>query len=236
MLVLPTGEVLWSSDAATNHPEVAVFSHSGQPANGWRPVINTVAASLTVGSTANPIKGHRFNGWSLGASYGSAAQESSNYPLVRIINSSTAHVCWARSYQFSTMGVWTAGPTTAEFDIPKAPIKTGEKQMVQVHYSEGVANHTGPESCVEVPRGRGEALTGESTGQPSSRESKIPEADVVGCTEGNIGGRAIASGTRFRRGRQTLACVDASGAGIGRSRHRPPAGNRCGPHREGEEP
>jgi hypothetical protein len=74
--------------------------------------------------------------------------------------------------------------------------------MVQVHRSEGVANHTGPESCVDDPRGRGEALTGERIGQPLSRESNIPEADAVEWAEGNTEGRAIASVPRFRRGRR----------------------------------
>jgi len=31
-------------------------------------------------------------------------------------------------------------------------------------YDKGLAGHIGPESCLDVPRGRGEALTGESTG------------------------------------------------------------------------
>lgn len=31
-------------------------------------------------------------------------------------------------------------------------------------YSEGLANHIGPESCLDDPRGRGKALTGESIG------------------------------------------------------------------------
>ncbi len=29
-------------------------------------------------------------------------------------------------------------------------------------YQKGVANHLSPESCLDEPRGRGEALTGES--------------------------------------------------------------------------
>ena len=32
-------------------------------------------------------------------------------------------------------------------------------------YAEGVATHGGPESCVDVPRGRGEALTGVRAGR-----------------------------------------------------------------------
>ncbi len=41
---------------------------------------------------------------------------------------------------------------------------------MQVSYDEEVAIHIGPESCAAVREGRGEALTGECTGQPLSRE------------------------------------------------------------------
>jgi hypothetical protein len=37
-------------------------------------------------------------------------------------------------------------------------------------YGEGVANHTGSESCVGFPQGGGEALTGVRAGQVLSRE------------------------------------------------------------------
>ena len=35
---------------------------------------------------------------------------------------------------------------------------------MQESYGKGIANHTGPESCLDDPRGGGEALTGEHTG------------------------------------------------------------------------
>ena len=58
---------------------------------------------------------------------------------------------------------------------------------MQVPYSEGLANRTGPESCVGVREDAGEALTGERIGQPSSRENLIvPGADVFRITEGNM--------------------------------------------------
>src|SRR5574342_1304133 len=37
-------------------------------------------------------------------------------------------------------------------------------------YGEGVATHTGPESCAGDRKGVGEALTGEHAGQPSGSE------------------------------------------------------------------
>ena len=38
-------------------------------------------------------------------------------------------------------------------------------------YGKGLAGHTGPESCLDDPRGRGEALTGESIGELLSSEN-----------------------------------------------------------------
>ena len=73
--------------------------------------------------------------------------------------------------------------------------------MVQVHHDEGVANRIGPESCAAAREGISEALTGECTGQPLSRESTLfPGADVVPVTEGNTDGRDIASAQTARRG------------------------------------
>ena len=45
---------------------------------------------------------------------------------------------------------------------------------MKVSYGEGVAIHTGSESCIGVHKGAGEALTGVRTGQPLSREIETP--------------------------------------------------------------
>lgn len=44
---------------------------------------------------------------------------------------------------------------------------------MKVRRAEGVANHSGPESCVGAREGAGEALTGVRAGWPLSRESKL---------------------------------------------------------------
>ena len=47
-------------------------------------------------------------------------------------------------------------------------------------YSEGVASHTGPESCVGARKDDGEALTGERAGRVLSRERNLlRDADAV---------------------------------------------------------
>ena len=110
---------------------------------------------------------------------------------------------------------------------------------MQVHHDGGVANRIDPKSCAVAREGIGEALTGECTGQPLSRESTLfPGADVVPLTEGNTDGRDIASAQTARRGRRhwhvrTLLAREPGGLTADQERL-----YACcvGPHREGEEP
>jgi hypothetical protein len=52
-------------------------------------------------------------------------------------------------------------------------------------YVEGLATHDGPEPCVDVPRGRGEALVGVRAGRAiEPREMRVP-----GCPRCRKGGR-----------------------------------------------
>ena len=91
-------------------------------------MVSSVASTLTPGSTGNAISGTNFNGFDLGGAYGDDAQAATNFPLVRITNNSTGDVCFARSYNFSTMGVWTTGTTNATFDVP-ASCETGASEL-----------------------------------------------------------------------------------------------------------
>ena len=59
-------------------------------------------------------------------------------------------------------------------------------------YAEGLATHGGPESCVDDPRGRGEALTGARAGraiEPRNQRSGVPTLSQE--AEGNTAGGAI---------------------------------------------
>jgi len=72
---------------------------------------------------------------------------------------------------------------------------------MEVSYGEGLATHTGPESCAVDREVGGEALTGESAGRVSSREisGQLRGADVV-----DTGGRPHRS-RRFRETREDPA-------------------------------
>ena len=74
---------------------------------------------------------------------------------------------------------------------------------MEVRHDEGVAIHIGPEPCVIVREGTGEASAGDRTGQPLSRESNLlPDADAVWIAEGNTDRRVNASTWTIRRGRR----------------------------------
>ena len=66
---------------------------------------------------------------------------------------------------------------------------------MKVSNREGIANQTGPESCVAHREVRDEALTGEPGGQPLSREigTLVLGADAVTVAEGNTDRRDSAS-------------------------------------------
>ena len=63
---------------------------------------------------------------------------------------------------------------------------------MQESYGEGVATHTGPESCADAREGDGEALTGGRAGQVLSREIHDPRREpwpLRGADAVELGGR-----------------------------------------------
>jgi hypothetical protein len=66
-------------------------------------------------------------------------------------------------------------------------------------YIEGVATHGGPESCVDVPRGRGEALTGARAGraiEPRNRRFGVPTLSMRWKTTSPVALSQVAGGPR----------------------------------------
>jgi hypothetical protein len=114
MLMLPTGQVFWSSDTG----DIEVYTPVGEPADSWRPTITVVPRSIKRGATNLLIQGTLFNGLSTGSAFGDDAQQSTNYPIVRIIAGTTRHVCYARTHDHSAMGISDGGPTSTHFDVP----------------------------------------------------------------------------------------------------------------------
>ena len=132
MLVLPTGEILWTDISG----HAWVYSSSGSPLPSWRPTIDAATTTIARGSTYL-ISGHNLNGLSQGAAYGDDAQAATNYPLVRITNTATGHVFYARTHDHSTMAVAYSGSATTFYDVP-ASMEAGAASLVVV--TNGIAS------------------------------------------------------------------------------------------------
>src|SRR4051812_10956895 len=98
-----------------------------------------------------------------------------------------------------------------------------EKEMREL-YIEGVAIHGGPESCVGVREGGGEALTGVRAGWAiEPRNHLVRGADVVPRSGRPYRRQLIASCRWTPRGLRTCACTESPCARTGRSHTRPSA-------------
>jgi hypothetical protein len=119
MLVLPTGQVLYTDGSA----DVEIYNPTGNPYPGLAPSALIVTATLSRGSSI-VLSGYKFNGASQTNFYGDDAQAATNYPIVRITNTSTGHVFYCRTHDHSTMAVGYVGPAYTHVDIP-ANMETG---------------------------------------------------------------------------------------------------------------
>ena len=128
MVVLPhRGHVLYT-DATS---DVEVYVPSGSPNSAWLPAITSYPKSVTRGQSYT-VKGKRLNGMTQGAAFGDDAQMATNYPLVRITNNATGHVFYARTKNFSNMGVATGNAIVSATFIPASGMETGASKMVVV--------------------------------------------------------------------------------------------------------
>ncbi len=136
-ILLPTGQVLWLvSDGGTI--DVEVYTSTGVPNQAWQPRIASVKKTLRLGSLSNLISGTQFNGLSVGCDYGDDATMASNYPLVRITNTATGHVIYARTHDHSTMAIATGSTiVSTTFDVP-ATAEPGASTLVVV--ANGIAS------------------------------------------------------------------------------------------------
>jgi hypothetical protein len=119
-LELPTGQLLWMDLSNT----VEIFTPKGTYKSAWQPTISSVPSTVTHGDSYQ-ISGTQFNGFSQGAFYGDDNQMATNYPLVRITNTSSGHVFYCQTDNPSTMAINTGSKTVSATFIVPSGIETG---------------------------------------------------------------------------------------------------------------
>jgi hypothetical protein len=130
MLNLPSGQVLVSTGNA-----MSVYTPVGSPNSAWQPTISNVTPNADGSYT---VTGTQLNGLTEGSYFGDDAQNSTNYPIIRLVSGS--NVYYARSYNFSMMGVATGAAASAEFSISGIP--NGSYSLYAV--ANGVASNPVP--------------------------------------------------------------------------------------------
>lgn len=110
MLVLPTGEVLFSD---SSH-QLWVYTPDGSPKPRALPVISRVTYN---GGGVFTLAGRRLNGQSAGSAYGDDVESDENYPIVRFTNAA-GNVFYGRTTNWSNTGVGRgAGRETVDFTL-----------------------------------------------------------------------------------------------------------------------
>jgi len=112
MLDLPDGTVLYSNFGS----QLYNYQPDGTPLAAGKPAISGITTNL---DGSYHITGTLFNGISEGAAYGDDAQMNSNYPLIRMTNSVSGNVYYARTFNWSSTGVMTGNNSeTTDFTLP----------------------------------------------------------------------------------------------------------------------
>jgi hypothetical protein len=131
VLPLPNGQTLVTGGVTQ------VYSDLGPANPAWSPTITAAPAIVTRGS-AYAISGTQFNGLSQAAAVGDELNAATNYPLVRITNTASGHVAYARTHGHSSMGVATGNSLVSTQFTVAAGTETGPSSLAVV--ANGIAS------------------------------------------------------------------------------------------------
>lgn len=110
-LTLPNGQILltgWGN-------QCWLYTPTGSPQNSWRAHLTSVKKNGLVFT----LTGTQLNGLTEGGSYGDDASMNSNYPIVMLKHNASGKFFYAKSFNFSTMGLATGNtPVTCQFKLP----------------------------------------------------------------------------------------------------------------------
>ena len=115
MLDLPNGQVLYN-DGST---DMEVYTAGGSPNRVGAVDQSLSDTNLSAGGTYS-LSGKQLAGLDPGAAYGDDVQDNTNFPLVRITNSATGAVTYARTHDWSSVSVAPGTSSSTQFTLPRS--------------------------------------------------------------------------------------------------------------------
>ncbi len=192
MLDLPDGNVLFLPD----QKQLYVYTPDGTPLAAGQPVVN----SFTENSDGTYVlSGTGLNGISAGAAYGDDWQMDSNYPLVRMTNSATGNVYYARTFGWNSTGVMTGSQiVTTRVSLP-ANLPAGTYSLVAVANGNASAPITFVYSPLSAPTGLSATVGNAQLGVSWNSVSGATSYNLKRSTNGGVyyDSIAVVSGTNY---------------------------------------
>jgi hypothetical protein len=133
MLALPNGQVLFNDGSS----QMEVYTAGGTPNASWKPSITSLNSRTLAARGTYTLSGTQLAGLDQGAAYGDDVQDNTNFPLVRITNSATGVVTYARTSNWTSVSVAPGTKSSTQFTIPPGT-PTGKSTLVVV--ANGIAS------------------------------------------------------------------------------------------------
>jgi hypothetical protein len=133
MLDLPNGQVLFND----GFRELLVYTAGGKPKASWRPSITSLSSTKLDRGHTYTLSGKQLAGLDQGSAYGDDVQNATNFPVVRITNSATGVVTYARTSNWTSVSVAPGTKSSTRFTLPPGT-PTGKSTLVVI--ANGIAS------------------------------------------------------------------------------------------------
>ncbi len=116
MLDLPNGQVLFNDGSE----ELELYTAGGAANPAWAPSVSSLSSTKLVPGKTASLSGTQLAGLDQGAAYGDDVQDNTNFPLVRVTNTGSGVVTYARTSEWSSVAIAPGTPSSTRFTLPKS--------------------------------------------------------------------------------------------------------------------
>jgi hypothetical protein len=120
-LLLPTGQVLLTTEQSQTMSILTDAAIIGTPNPAWKPVITSFTPVMAL-SHHYKLSGKLINGLSQACCYGDDSQMGTNYPIAKFTNKTTSVVSYFRTFEFSSFAVASPNIHDALVEIPSSAV------------------------------------------------------------------------------------------------------------------